>query len=172
MEAKRKYNYHQRQYVDGSNVRKLNTLPEYGREPERIKQPERRKQHNRQLQIQPAINLVSFLVLAVALSITIYMAIDYVNAQIAVYDLNKTISSTEKELTKLTADNDAKLSEIDTTLDLKKVFETAVNDLGMVFPDHNKIVTYETAVSEYVRQYDKIPEANSEDLFEKLFKDN
>ena len=35
--------------------------------------------------------------------------------------------------------------------------------------DNNKVITYKAAVCEYIRQYDSVPEANAEDLLEKLF---
>lgn len=169
MEAKKRRSYYQSSHIDGSAVRKLNTVPEYDREYERIRHQEPRKVKKHKTRRKPAINIFSFLVLVTAIGITLSSAVSYLQAQISVNDLNKSVSAKERQLATLTADNDALLSEINTSLDLKKIFDVAVKDLGMVFPNKSQIVTYERAICEYVRQYDKIPEAKAEDLFAKMF---
>ncbi len=171
MEAKNKRNYQKTiGYYDGSAVRKLNTAPEIDRERERIEKQIPKQVPKAKPRRKPAINLFTFLMLTAAMVITLYSAIDYLKVQTEVSNIKKSISSSEVMLAELTTDNDAALSEINTSLDLEKVFDIAVNELGMVFPDKNQVISYETAVSEYVRQYDSVPEANAEDLLEKLFK--
>lgn len=170
MEEKNKRSYYSTNYYDGSAVRKLNTLPETRREREEIRRPEPKKVPKAKPRRNPAINLVTFLMLTAAIGVTLYSAVDYLKVQTEITNLSKAVSSSEVELTKLTADNDAALSKIDTSLDLKEVFEIAVNELGMVFPNQNQVVTYESAVSEYVRQYDSVPEAKAEELLDQLFK--
>ena len=169
MEAKNKRSYYTTDYYDGSAVRKLNTLPER-REREELRPLEPKKAPKVKPRRNPAINLFTFLMLTAAIGVTLYSAVDYLKVQTEVADLNKAISATEIELGTLTADNDAALSKINTSLDLEKVFNIAVNELGMVFPNNNQVVTYESAISEYVRQYDSVPEANAEELLDKLFK--
>lgn len=170
MDAKKKRNYNQTSIYDGSAVRKLNTVPEIRREPEEIRRQAPKKAPKAKPRRNPAINLFTFLMLTVAIGITLYSAVDYVKVQIELTDLSKAVSASEIELAKKTADDDAALSKINSSIDLEKIFEVAVNELGMVFPDKNQVVNYETAISEYVRQYDRVPEANAEDLLEKLFK--
>lgn len=171
MDAKKKRNYYQpTAYIDGSTVRKLNTVPEIRREREEIRQPQPKKVPKAKPRRKPAIGLFSFVILTAAMGITLYSAVDYLKVLTQITDLSKSISSSEVQLAELTADNDAALSKINASLDLEDIFNKAVNDLGMVFPNKNQVITYEAAVSEYVRQYDTVPEANAEDLLEKLFK--
>lgn len=170
MEAKNKRSYYQTSYYDGSAVRKLNTLPETRREPEELRPLKPKKAPKAKPRRNPAINLVTFLMLTVAIGVTLYSAVDYLRVQTAITDLSKAVSASEVELATVTADNDAALSKINTSLDLEKVFDIAVNELGMVFPNNNQVVTYESAISEYVRQYDSVPKANAEELLDKLFK--
>jgi hypothetical protein len=33
-----------------------------------------------------------------------------------------------------------------------------VNELGMIYPDRNQVITYDSTISEYVKQYKDIPQ--------------
>lgn len=169
MEEKNKRSYYTTSSYDGSAVRKLNTIPNTRREQDEIRRQEPRKAPKARPRRKPAIGLFTFLVLTAAIGITLYSAVDYLNVQMEITNLGKTVAARELELTKLIANNDATLSEIDTSLDLKQVFDVAVNELGMVFPNNNQVITYESAVSEYVRQYDRVPEADAKELLRQLF---
>ena len=170
MEAKRKRNYDNLSYYDGSAVRKLNPVPEIEREHEIRRREIQKQAPKRKQKRKPAINFFTFVFLTATMGITMYSAVSYLKVQTAVADLRKSISSTEKETEKLKIANDAEISKINSSIDLEKIFTTAVNELGMVFPDKNKVVTYESAVNEYVHQYESVPETNAQDLLERLFK--
>lgn len=170
MGANRRREYNQTSYYDGNAVRKLNTIPEIRRETEEIRPVTPKRAPKTRQRRNSAISFMSFLMLTAAIGVTLSATVNYIKATTEISDLNKSISATELELDSLTADNDAALSKINSSIDLQKVFETAVNELGMVFPNKNQVVNYETAICEYVRQYDSVPEANAEELLEKLFK--
>ena len=72
--------------------------------------------------------------------------------------MDKKIVSMEKDLTKLTHENDATLEAINTAYNLDYVYKVAVEDLGMVYPNNNKVITYKSEDTDYVRQYEDIPE--------------
>jgi len=170
MEAKKKRNYNNLSYYDGSAVRKLNVVPQIDQEPEIIRREAPRRAPKPKSKRKPAINFFTFVVMTAAMGITMYSAINYLKVQTEVADLKKSISVTVSETEKLKNDNDAELSRINSEIDLEKIFKTAVNELGMLFPNNNKVVTYESAVNEYVHQYDSIPETNAQDIFDQLFK--
>lgn len=170
MGTNRRREYNQTSYYDGNAVRKLNTVPEIRRETEEIRPVAPKRAPKTRQRRNPAIGFMSFIMLTAAIGVTLSVTVNYIKATTEISDLNKSISATEIELESLTADNNAALSKINASIDLEKVFETAVHDLGMVFPNKNQIVNYETAICEYVRQYDSVPEANAEELLEKLFK--
>ena len=170
MGERRNKRYNHGDYIDGSAVRKVYSLPEYERERvprERVKEAPRRKSKAKK---KPAINFATFMVLSIAIGITIYASVDYLKVQSDMMVLNKSIATLQDDYVALQSDNNARLSEIDSSLDLKKVFNTAVKDLGMVFPNKNEVITYEAAVSEYVRQYATIPETSAKELLEKFRK--
>ena len=41
--------------------------------------------------------------------------------------------------------------------DYEQIYNTAVNELGMVYPERDQVITYDAGVSEYVKQYHDIP---------------
>ena len=47
--------------------------------------------------------------------------------------------------------------EINAGIDYEQIYNTAVNELGMVYPERDQVITYDAGVSEYVKQYHDIP---------------
>ena len=58
----------------------------------------------------------------------------------------------------LKADNDEAYKRINTAVDLDAVRETAINDLGMFYATGDQIVYYSVDKSDYMNQYNEIPE--------------
>jgi len=54
--------------------------------------------------------------------------------------------------------NDAGYEQIDMVYDLDYVYNIAVNELGMVYPNNNEVITFDKATESYVRQYGDIPD--------------
>ena len=59
---------------------------------------------------------------------------------------------------KLKGDNDALLTRINTSVDLDYVYKVATEELGMVYANKDQVRLYNKTESEYVRQYEDIPE--------------
>ena len=66
----------------------------------------------------------------------------------------------ETRLENMRAENDALERSIDTSIDLNHVYEVATVKLGMVPANKNNIIQYDKTESEYVRQYDDIPQTD------------
>ena len=62
-----------------------------------------------------------------------------------------------EELNELTNSNDELELEINAGIDYEQIYNTAVNELGMVYPERDQVITYDAGVSEYVKQYHDIP---------------
>lgn len=169
MSADKRRNYYQTNYYNGSAARKLNTVPQTHREVEEIRPVAPVKVPKTKVRRKPAIGFMMFVTMTGALMMTLYTAVDYVKAQLEVHDLTKAIAASELQLSQMTMENEAALKKINSKIDLEDIFNKATNELGMVFPNNNKVITYKAAVCEYIRQYDSVPEANAEDLLEKLF---
>jgi cell division protein FtsB len=161
MEAKkRQYQYENNRtsYIEGNTVRKFNAAPDIRREERPYEVPTPRRQEHRQPRYLSSINLGSLLVLSIAIIATVYVCVDYMKLQYSVTQMDKSIVKLEKELTTLTNMNDAASVAINSAVDLDYVYHVAVEELGMVYPNKNKVITYQRSEDNYVRQYEDIPQ--------------
>ena len=72
--------------------------------------------------------------------------------------MERDIISMERNLTAMKNENDAAYEQIEKVYDLDYVYNIAVNELGMVYPNNNEIITFKKADENYVRQYADIPD--------------
>ena len=49
-------------------------------------------------------------------------------------------------------------ASINSSIDLNKIYEIATKELGMVYARRDQVLLYDKTESEYVRQYEDIPE--------------
>ncbi len=155
-------------YVEGNTVRKLSAVPDIRRElnaapaPRRQPLPERRQVPERQERRAPrmvsGINMASMLVLTMAIVATFYFCVEYLMLQYNVKAIEKEIISLEHNLITMQNENDAAYEQINSTYDLDYVYQVAVGELGMVYPNKNTVITYQGNDEGYVRQYQDIPE--------------
>ena len=161
MEANKRryqYDYSGTSSVDGNTVRKLRATPDIRREEELYEVPKRRQQPIRHTRSLSGINFGSLLVLTVAIIATVYVCVDFLMVQNQVSNMNKQIVSLEKKISTLTKENDSAYAAINTAVDLDEIYRVAVEELGMVYPNKNEIITYQSGSADYVRQYEDIPE--------------
>ncbi len=144
-------------YIDGNTVRKLNAVPERRREERVYETPAPRRQKHKKTKAFSGINLASLMVLTMATVVTVFVSVEYLQLQMKVSSMEKSIVTMEKNLIKLTNENNAAYASIDTQMDLDYIYKVAVNDLGMVYPNKNKVITYQSQDDGYVRQYEDIP---------------
>jgi cell division protein FtsL len=158
--------FYRTSYVDGNNVRKLSVLPDrrepaYAPIPRQQPLPERRKAPEKQERRAPrmvsGINPASMLVLTMAIIATFYFCVQYLMLRYDVTAIEKEIVSLERSLTTMKNENDAAYEQINSTYDLDYVYQVAVGELGMVYPNNNKVITYQSNDEGYVRQYRDIP---------------
>lgn len=95
-----------------------------------------------------------------AIVVTIFiMCVQYLNIQSAVQGNQNTVTQLQTKLNEITNENDEREVEINTNIDYELIYDTAVNELGMIYPDRNQVITYDSVISEYVKQYKDIPSA-------------
>lgn len=172
MEANRKRQTYQTNinYIDGNTARKQayvgqNAMPNYSAVPERHRElpiPRRPVQTpERQIHRQPrqlsGISLASFFILTIAIAATLYFCIEFLMLQHQVNNMEKNIVSMEQSLNTKRSENDAAYEQINMVYDLDYVYGIAVNELGMVYPNNNEVITFESTDDSYVRQYADIP---------------
>lgn len=160
MEAKKRQYYNENtrtSYIEGNTVRKLNTVPNR-REEQQYEVPSPRRQEKRHPKALSSMNFASLLVLTIAIIATVYVCVEYLMLQTEVSKMEKSIVSLEKDLTTMTKENDAAYASINTAYDLAEVYKIAVEELGMVYPNNNEVITYQGSEVDYVRQYEDIPD--------------
>ena len=165
-------------YIEGTAVRKLSqyeqAVPEErpGRHhaPEKRQQtPKRKTSQSRPKTRQKAVarrrararafqmnkGYVTFLsIVAVA---CLFICVNYLKLQAQVTESRKQISRMESSYSDLKLSNDAAYSKAVSSVDLDKIRDIAINELGMVYANQDQIVTYEKQDKDYVRQYEEVP---------------
>ena len=164
-----KYTNNRNYYADGSAARQIQELPHNNDYQENLvvlpQQKKRKKQKAR-----PGVDFTSFLVLSASIITLFYSCVSYLQVQSSITTMNKEISILESNLTKMTSENDVRESIIETSMDLKYIYQVATNELGMVYPQDNQVIDYESIVSDYVRQYGDIPAVKEETVVDRIFK--
>lgn len=144
-------------FENGSAARQL--APR--REPEEIKLPRRVEQPEIQPKVSAlqGIDLISALFLMSAIIATLLVCVNYLKVQSDVVQLNRTITSLEKQIVSLDKENDALAAVLENEkYDLETVYRMAVGVLGMVYPNNNEVIYYDNEATGYFRQYQDIPE--------------
>ena len=167
-------------YVDGNTVSKYPTYSQPDEDKEWLKEIYRnrdlenareeraRKARVRRLEHSRSMNFATFAVLAVAVLVMLYLCTGYIQAKSAVTSLNKEIVTKETEYNSLKAKNDSNLKEIESSVNLQKIYNIATKDLGMVFANNNQIVTYGDSESAYVRQYNDIQDDYGDNILDDI----
>ena len=68
------------------------------------------------------------------------------------------ITALQQELTDLKESNDTAHQAAEDSVNLESVREKAMNEMGMVYESQGKVIHYQSPTSDYVKQYDNIPE--------------
>lgn len=155
----KKTTYRQNAYVEGSTARQLYALPKEHTRPkvEKQKQQRPRKAHARREKTLP-MNGASVLVLTVAAVATLVICVQYVQLQSEITYRLKQINAMEVELADLTEHNNELHKRINSYVDLNYIYKVATEELGMKYASKGQISKYQNSGSEYVRQYEDIPD--------------
>ena len=142
------------QYViDGNTVRKIQAIPQ--EEPE-VRPVRRTTSRNRARTRAMSRGYVMFL--AVVSAAALFMCVRYLQMKSAITTQTKEIATAESELSQLKADNDALYNSVISSVDLEKIKDKAMNELGMTYPQEDQIYQFDTAGNSYVRQYKDVPD--------------
>lgn len=146
-------------YVHGSTVRKITPVTEP------VRRTPKRQHHtkvdytvrrNKEKALQ--IDLPYLIVLVIAACCALYLCVNYLNIQSSITAKINSIEKLEQKVESLKSENDALAIRINTYVDLDHVFKVATEELGMVYAKKNQVLMYNKTESEYVRQYEDIPE--------------
>lgn len=139
------------------------------RQPERYREPEQPPRLAPR-SAAPAINFFSMLVLTAAIGLTFFTCFSYLQVQADIHTLkSRTAALVEKTSNLADKNNNTELA-ITNSIDLAEIQEIAMEELGMVYPYNNQMISFEAGKSGYVRQYGELAGNEQESLIELLFR--
>lgn len=145
-------------YVDGSTVVEIEEEPQKAKRVKTIEQQRReglkaaqeQKILNAKRNLKIALGCVGCAAVVAVMALLLTSAITY-------NTLTSEVDSLTAQLEELTLTNDSLEYDIDSSVDLSYIIDTATGELGMVKSTSSQIVTYSDAESEYVDQVAGIP---------------
>lgn len=144
-------------YVYGNVVTKPAYEPKrYTKEPEQPKRVSPQVRKNRRKALHISSGYVIFLAVAAVLALVI--CVNYVQLQSKITNHSKNITAMQEELADMKEENNTKYNAIMDSVNLDEIREKAQSELGMVYASSDQIVEYDNPASDYVKQYENIPE--------------
>lgn len=159
-------------YIEGNTVRKMEAAPqrrgeqvhrelERKQEKDRVREERQRKarivaRRNQEKALQMSPGYVIFLTIAMVAMVSVCAV--YLKLQSDISNRMKTVATLEAQVTDLKTQNDGNLKRINTSIDLESIKNTAINELGMVYPSKDQIVYFNIETTDYMNQYEDIPE--------------
>lgn len=119
--------------------------------------PKKKKQTRKKHRINTEMLMYTALYSAVLIFV-IYKCASYLKVCGNIEQLNLDIAKLEKEVNQKIEENNALEQSLNTAIDLEELFYIATTELGMVFPDKNEVIFYESSPERgHVIQYRDIP---------------
>ncbi len=104
------------------------------------------------------MNSAYVIFLTVAAVMAVIVCVNYVKLQSRITDRSKNITALQKELANLKEENNAKFNAVMDSVNLDEIRDRAQNQLGMVYASPEQIVEYDNPATDYVKQFEEIPD--------------
>ena len=104
------------------------------------------------------MNSAYVIFLAVAAVMALIVCVNYVQLQSRITSRSKNITAMQEELAELREENNTKYNAVMDSVNLEEIRDKAQNELGMVYASPEQIVEYNNPATDYVKQYEDIPE--------------
>lgn len=153
--------YERYQYIYGNTARAVEEpvrIPDQ-REPEKkqkVQEPAKKTvvRHHRVVEFNSKFTVN----LAIAVAAMVFICVLYLNGQFQLNQQIHNISAKRTELTALINENHAKKSNLEKKVDYEELKEYAKDKLNMIVPGEKNTIYYNGTDSDYVRQYEEIPQ--------------
>lgn len=144
-------------YMYGNVVAKPEYEPKKNRSSvKRRKKVSRQVQKNRNRALH--MNAAYVVFLTIAATIVLLLCVNYVRLQSELTKHSKNVTALQEELADLKEENTTKYNAVVDSVNLDEIREKAINQLGMTYATPDQIVEYDNPASDYVKQYENIPE--------------
>lgn len=159
-------------YIDGNAVRKLE--PDFERDyrtsPKKVPKKKKKVKKGTVERVR-GMDTFSVIFLSIAVALTGFSCVKFLEVQAEVTHLTKQISKVEDQIVQMKEENKIEKADIDTNMDLDQVYKKATKELGMVHPSKKQIVSYKSTKSDTVQQYGEIPSGESKGIVESIIGD-
>ena len=170
-----------KQYRDyGNTAPKEEPVREPAPKKQEVQRPKRQEKQSPKQEREPRvyakprvnhnIGFFSMCFLLAAILATLYTCFMYLKVQSETVVITKEIRQLESELENLQDRNEAACNEVLDAVNLDEVYRIAVQELGMVYPNKNRTVYYQSDDKGYVRQFGDIPKADKLELLMMMFR--
>ena len=145
-------------YVYGNVVTKPAYEPRrHEKSPERPeKRTSRQVRRNRRQALHMSSAYVVFLTIAALMALIV--CVNYVQLQSRITSRSKNITAMQEELADMKEENNTKYNAFMDSVNLDEIRDKAQTDLGMVYASPEQVVEYDNPATDYVKQYENIPE--------------
>ena len=138
-------------YLYGSAAPKLEPTPQ--RRPLREEERRTAPQRKQKVQAKPYPVNMPLLVLSIVAFVALgAMMIQYIRFNSEITAITAANTKLESQISDLRAENDEYYGRIMNSVDLEKVREVAIMDLGMVYASEGQVITYDSHMDDYVEQ--------------------
>jgi len=137
-------------YIYGTAARQIDVKKALQEAPSRKPLVELRAEQLKAKKMNTSPIYVAFF--AIAMVVLGMVLVSYLSLQSDITILVRNISNYEAEANRLTLENDSNYSKMIESIDYEEIRRSAIEDLGMVYPSQDQIITYTRENSDYVRQ--------------------
>lgn len=133
---------------------------EYEPQSRPVSNPQKKVSHqvksNRRKALRMNQSYVVFLAIAAVLALV--LCVNYIQLQSRLTSSSKRITAMQQELADLQEENNTRYNSVTDSVNLDEVREKAQDKLGMVYASPEQVIEYQSPSSDYVKQYENIPE--------------
>lgn len=150
-----KTSYSKRTYTTQGSLA-LVPMPKYAPDVTRRNSIEQEIQKRNRKNRKVSVGYVAYMIVCMAV-LTLVCA-NYLRLQSEVTLLTRSTARLENNLLDVTLSNDEEYARIMGAVDIEKIKQVAMDDLGMTYPDESQVVSFVDKDSDYVRQFGEIPD--------------
>ncbi len=144
-------------YVYGNVAAKPSYEPQRRTE-EPQKKNRTRNQSRRKLKKAQRVNSAYVLFLSAAAVFALVICVNYIKLQSRITSRAEDIAGLQEELANLKEENNTRYNSVMDSVNLDEIRKKAEESLGMVYASADQVVGYTNGSSDYVKQYENIPE--------------
>lgn len=90
--------------------------------------------------------------------VSAFLAVRYLNYQAEISEIKSNVHSLKSNIEVISSQNDAVSYDINAYIDINRIVDTALNELGMVMANEEQIKYFQKNVDEFMNQYADVPD--------------